>query len=72
MSDNNIETAIEATAEKVAIAVPAPAAAVVLSLATYGGVDLTRKVVGRVKAFRANRRAKKDIETVVEATPPAA
>lgn len=65
-----IETVIEATTETGVITVPPAAAVAVLSLATYGGVDLTRKAVRKVKTVIANRKANKAVENVVS-TPEA-
>lgn len=61
---DHIETAIEATTETGVITIPPAAAIAVLSLATYGGVDLTRKVVGKAKMLIADRKAKKAVENV--------
>lgn len=52
--DEIVETATENV-----IAIPLPATAVVLSLAAYGTYDLTRKAVGKVSRYRANRKAVK-------------
>lgn len=62
---DHIETAVEATSEMSVSAVTSAAAIAVLSLATYGGVDLTRKVVGKAKTLIADRKAKKAVENVV-------
>lgn len=71
MSDQ-IETAVEAVAESRSISIPPSVAIGVMSLATYGGVDLTRKALGKVKQIRANRNAKKVVETPVETPAPVA
>lgn len=43
---------------------------VVWSLAIYGGQDLTRKGINKVKQVRANRKAKKANEKAVAANNP--
>lgn len=71
MSDP-VETAIEAVAEGRVISIPLPVVASVVSLATYGGYDLTKKTVGKVKQIRADRAAKKALkESLKEQTPQA-
>lgn len=52
------EEIVEQAADNV-IAVPLPVTAVVLSLAVYGGVDLTRKGTKKLSRYLANRKALK-------------
>lgn len=67
MSETTIETAIETTKELSGIPVPHAAAAVVISLAAYGGYELTGKAARKVAQIRKNRQVKKAEKKAVNA-----
>lgn len=59
-----VEAAIEAASEKFSITVGPTTSAVIFALATYGGVDLTRRAVKDIKTLRNRRKARKAAKTL--------
>lgn len=66
---DQLDTATEDLPKELRIEANGIAAIAVISLATYGAQDLTRKGVAKAKKIRANRKAKKAAEKAQADTP---